>query len=770
MKKKNRNGTKKPAGKAVQAKGKARQRQALRDQRSLLLGPQNKMASISYAKTASMNEAFRSNEFTSRKDYTHWAQFVSNIKAQGPDLRTNSNNYVWGGLHTPNSNSNSKIVLNANAEVAVGIAASILSHAYLHGYRSNCTDNNVPQYPYFAFAFIYNVVCQVMSGDTDQVPKILFPDFLLEILAAVNPKTGAQIAAGTIGYSWKVNNISTPSSTFLFPATDVYGKYFLANTGTTDNDGFLVMTSISGPYDPIEGKRAFSDLVTFVNGRLSVPTGGYNPYRLRDFAIKGTLMERSVSAFSYVNPVIGSGVLGGAPYSLAALETTVKHPKFACFADPTIKLDRGFRHYRATGGDTTWLVCSLLHQLIAKEVSNPAYCSFKTIDFYEFADRLARVIAQLFEIYYKDTTVQDRITDIGMNYVHYLVLLRKIVMSQFANTQYGVQSLRFYGTSSGDEFYPFLCSSNTSVAVTPTSITLPLFAVENMNSLKGRSTWNEINPKNKNLVKKNPKFYVPVLGVYQKNTFEPKTYTYNNGEGAASIFTSGGNMINLVDGTSSNNEILDLDASPCISVDAEIFNKVMVTLSPYIQCPTLLTGDGGINVLTVIGDTMLVREIVTNTDDLDKKERKERKKKGIDITIFDKKYTAKTSMQYPIQDIDNIKKTFICPETKLQSINSGVGSISTETMRILDGQMYIERYGVQYSASNTGAFVDAATIRRQWVDACVKSKNAEDSLIVQQIRALSEAGRAGILGSLANIFGTVLTPVVASAVDSLIPI
>lgn len=704
------------------------------------------------------------------KDRAVWEKWVKNFQARGPSVDTAGKSAIDGGLFTENNVSNSKIEVQVNAETAIGIGCGIISHALNHGWRTQCMKQSTPDFPYYAFVFIYDTVINVMEGNQANVPKVEFPDFLLEILAAVQPKMGQQVGSGTVGYSWTVTGYGTPTNFFSFPANSVaYGKYAFGTTSSSIADGFNTITLTAPGYTLEKGTSAFQSLINFMNGRLKDPTKKYRPYAKRTFDLKGTVLERSPSAFSSSNMVIGGGVSGGFAYSLAALETSIKHPKFAVFADPSQKLARGFRNYRAAGGDTTWLVCSIMEQCLRSEFSNPNYAAFKPVDFYEIADRLCLVIVSLFNKYYADLTVKQTIVDLGLTPSHFLVILRKTLMYAFGATQYGVQSLRFYPNSQPqDDFIPFLCAVGTSSSDAPASMILPLYMVENLNALRGRATWNNVNPRTGGLVKKNPKHYVPVLGQYQKYAFDPKVYNYYNGEALINIFAAGAyDDISMVDGTFSGTWY-DLDLSPIIATDLATYNRTMNILGPYTQSPTTFNGDGGVNVLTVIADTYLVLENVQKSKD--KKISKDKEKGRKQLSVMDKKFTARISMQPPYNDINMIKKAFVNPEYRLQTSTGGVGTINTETMKTLNLEMNEEVLGVPFTVgNNSGAYADAADSRIQFVSLCTKNKDAADDTIVRQISSLTEAGQAGLLGSLVQTFGGVLTNTAAMALNAYIP-
>jgi hypothetical protein len=695
----------------------------------------------------------------------HFETLIERLKARGPDLRLVGSGAPMGGLWAPNSDALAKVEVSCSAEAATGVAVSAVCYALSMGYRSHCESINQGDYPYLAFCFIQQTIIQVMIGDQSNVPKIKFPDYLLEILAAVVPKSGVMVGTGSVGYSWNVSNsTSVPSSSFTFPTQVMYGTMVFGNaTSATNGGGYNIISPSSIAYTTDLGKNAFSDMVNFINQRTILPEDVYNPHELRDFNLEGTMLARSVSAFSSTNRVIGFGVTGGFPYTLAALETTIKNPKFAVFADPNIKLDRGFRMYHASGGDSTWLACSIMSQFDKREVFNPNYPCFKPVDFYEFADRFARVIAEMFKLYYKDTRFEKAYVNLGITGNDFIILLRKILLLGFGLFQYGVQSLRFYGTSgTADEFIPLLVGAPGSSSVNSNTMTMPLYMAENINALMPRIIWNNINPRTRKTVKRNPKLYVPVLGIYTTSEFDPKRYTYNDGETDVGIFLPDTFTYNPVDCTTNvNNEFIDVDTSPIVAQNMETFNKVMDALSPYMQARVNYSGDAGASVLSVIGDTYLIRQ---------KAESGSKKKiKAPGVTVYNKQFVLRYSQQVPLKDLDMIKKGWVCPEYKFNDTNSAVGNLTNSTMRILNTELWLEYNGQRFNNSMDGTYVEASTIRSHYIDNCVKNAEGENSVIVEQLQTIVEAGKAGLLGSLVDAFGQGVSKSAAALVNAYVP-
>jgi len=695
-----------------------------------------------------------------------WASFVERMKASGSDLRITPSSYSPSGLFVSNANEVAKIKVVVDSEIATGIAASFLSHAMNRGYRQYCANNGSSDNLYMSFLFIWHMIVKCMQGNQADIPKVEFPDFLLEILAALQPKDGAQVGSGVVGYSWKISNPnSVPGPFFKYPniQSSVGGTFFLGSATSSLTQGYNVMAATTTAYSDELGKSAFQDLINFMSDRTLSKDGRYQPLRSRTYDLNGTYLEKSVSAFASVNKVIGDGVKGGFAYSLAALETTIKHPKFCCFADPTINLNRGFNKYHSSGGDSNYLVMSLLTQMRADEVTNPNHPIFKPIDFYEFADRFARYITICFQKYTDDNSVNKRYPNIGLTAEDFLIALRKILMTNFSETQYGVQSLRFYGGTSQDEFYPFMCGAGCGSSGRLATLILPLYMVENMNSLRARQVYPNINPKTRKTVLKNPRVYVPVLGKYQKSIFQQEIYNYQVGEDNISIFLPGQILVNLVDGNV-NNVFLDIDLSEKVSNSIEQLNDILNVFGMYTQQPTAFTGDSGVNVLTVIGDTYFVRDKNETY-----KDKSDKSQKGKKVVLIEKDVIGRMSQQIPFQDLSAIKKPFVTPEYRLNTLLTDVGSIDVNTMKILNYEMWFEGLGQKYGGTEEGSYPNMIQLRREWTSHCVKDKLGKNTMIVDQLVKLTEAGNAGLLGSLVSVFGGELAKTAVGALGGFIP-
>jgi hypothetical protein len=718
-----------------------------------------------------MQEINNSNPSMSESEFIKWKRFVEQLSANGPDLRNSEDARSINSAYAGNVNCVAKVSVDCDSESIVGISCGIMSHAMQQGWRQKLSREGHLFYIYHGFVFIYQTIVQVMEGNQDQVPKVMMPDFFLEILAAVQPKNGVQCGTGILGYSWVVNNSSNvPPREFFFPAYNIqYGRYVLGVAQNAFLLGYNEVNVTGAIYDPAIGKLAFQDMVNFVNSRLVIDRDHYHPYQLRMYDLAGTELEWSVSAFASSNKVVGGGVMGGFAYGLGALETTIKHPKFVVFADPDQKLRRGFSQYKAIGGDSTWLVASLLSQVYKSEVRNPNYTCFKPVDFFEICHRVAKSIALMMQYYIRDDGFTDQFTDLGITGDDFLILMRRICLMSFP-LQYGTQSLRFYNDA--DEFVPLLTSSNTTNSDQVSSILFPLYFVENLNALTPRRMLVNVNPATGKVVKRNPRNYVPVLGRYTLAAFNIDDYTVDTGESTNSIFIGGQPVVNIVDGSINQGnglKYIDLDTSDKINQVATILSGRLDRLKAYMQAPTYLGGDGGINVLTVVGDTFMIKGSQVS---LSKDKIKSKKGKGIDpVLLGQKKLINIMSQQRPFRDILRIKKGFVTPEYRYFESQDGVGSVSSETMRILNRELWLEEDTQFFAGSETnGTLQGFDALREQFVSLCVKQRTADNDTVITQMEKLAAAGAAGILGSLVGVYGGEMAKTAVTALSTLIPL
>jgi hypothetical protein len=373
-------------------------------------------------------------------------------------------------------------------------------------------------------------------------------------------------------------------------------------------------------------------------------------------------------------------------------------------------------------------------------------------------------------------------------------------MKNFAATQYGVQSLRFY-YNDNDDFIPLLVNSGGTSSCDVASPKLPLFICENLNSLRARVMFPNINPANKDIIEKYPKLYIPVLGIYTKSTFDVSQYVYSTGQAAANIFTQAQQSVSF-DPVSCrlDTKYIDFDTSPAINTVMSAWNSAMDTLSTYMQQPREVSGDPGINVLSVVGDCWFVQEIASDQSNnktinvkeiipVSSKKKKDKpsdrkKKKHVTssddedyveqevplVTVYTKVIRNYLSQQVPITDIAPIKKAMWIPEWKLyQNNNNPAGSITVDTIRSTNLLPWNDVSGVNFSASSNGDYTNMEEIRKMFVTHCVKNRSAEDNSTVKTIQALSQAGKAGLLGDLVGTFGGEVANTLFKTAASFIP-
>jgi hypothetical protein len=706
--------------------------------------------------------------FPDEKQADDWMQAIDVMRARGPDLTRFGTSRADNGLFLPSASGAMKIVIPVDMEPFYAISISLISYALQKGWRQfvmNSGASNAIDIIYFAFVFVFKLLSSAADASTFDAPKVGIPDFLLDIIAAITPCTGNQIGSGTVGYSWLLQGPSTlpPSDGFDFPATGTqYGKYHFGVAGSGALvGGYDPMVFPTATYSAESGAEAYSNLVTFLNDRTKGyrVRGNYKPFALKDYEVEKSPLSRSASAFSTNSMIVGGGVSGGYPYSLASNEVYIQHPKFVVFA-ANVALDRGFRNYHVAGGDATYLPCSLINQLYKKEIKNPNNPCFKPVDFFEIADRVARFVAALFQLIYDDDGFVNKPVNLGMTSLDFLILMRHVLAGVFGATQYGVQSMRFY-PNSNDDFIPFIVNPGTSSSATQHSIKFPIFLTENFNALRPRSAYVNFNPATGKLVRSNPKAWVPVLGQYTAAFFNEKVYTYTPTEGGSDVevFLPGTiSSYNLVDGRI-NDTFVDLDTSPKISALYDIWNNHMTTLSTYIQAPTDLSGDPGCPILSVIGDTFMLEkykfEDKVKSDSSKVKNNNNAirlKKKSVEepeITVYSKKLVARICQQIPLNEVDAIKRVFVNPEYLILDSQTSIGDIEVTTMQSLNTEPWRINEGQRFPSSDSGTYTDMETLRDLQVANCVKNRSADNTTQVKIILRLLEMSRGGIFGDMA---------------------
>jgi len=316
-----------------------------------------------------------------------------------------------------------------------------------------------------------------------------------------------------------------------------------------------------------------------------------------------------------------------------------------------------------------------------------------------------------------------------------------------------------------------LINAGGSSSTNTGTIKLPLFAKENFCALRGREIFPSINPSNGDLIENYPKPSVPVVGIYSKSTFDATKYFYKDlNDNPVPLFVPTADTYNIVD-CQYNTKYIDMDCSAKILTMINQFNKVATALTPYWQVPCEILGDPGINVLTVIGDTYIVQEKKEENKKKEKgKEKKDKKIKDPEIVVYDKEVVARITQQIPLLALAPIKKAFITPEyVQYTNLATGLGSVSIPQLRTVLGEMWIEYEGQRFSASKDGTYNSMVDLRAQWVNNCVKNRTSGNNETISQMLALSNAGKAGIFGTLVGTFGGDLARGAVNLLASAIP-
>jgi len=137
--------------------------------------------------------------------------------------------------------------------------------------------------------------------------------------------------------------------------------------------------------------------------------------------------------------------------------------------------------------------------------------------------------------------------------------------------------------------------------------------------------------------------------------------------------------------------------------------------------------------------------------------------------LIEKDVIGRMSQQIPFQDLSAIKKPFVTPEYRLNTLLTDVGSIDVNTMKILNYEMWFEGLGQKYGGTEEGSYPNMIQLRREWTSHCVKDKLGKNTMIVDQLVKLTEAGNAGLLGSLVSVFGGELAKTAVGALGGFIP-
>jgi len=531
------------------------------------------------------------------------------------------------------SGQNGKIpVVYALQDVTLwGICNSMISFALCAGYRQENQGTALQNSPWLAANYLYNTLLNVVQGKTYDINTIKVPLWLRDLVAAITPKSNTVFNSGSIQYAWTLKNPNALIGPNQFYPTFQGSNYFYYANDTTalGYAGCPVMSLTSVAYTSDLGAAAWENLVTYFEKVANTAwKGEYKPWSKVDMKIEDSPLQNSNAAFAFVSQVWGVGQQGGFVSSLASSQVYNQHPKFSRFVDPTQKVVEGYRNHKAISGDTNSLFGEMMLQYSAKEYSNKSYMVFKYIDFFEIADRILRAMMVSLSIA-KVTTFTPFFEG-----SEYLIMLHAILMKGFRHNYIG-QTLWPYYTKSPSDFNPFLSNCATVSGEAYLSMTLPLFICENLKALLPRAVFPD-KLRNGNINKNSIRWYMPILGQYNDNEFDFKSYTYTDPGGATQFFFTGpGDAINLVDGTNqNNNDVLDIANAQAIDALTRKWNNFMTLISAAVQQPASATFDPAINALQVITMTNVVEQIMEKVIDSDEEKEKKKSKKKTKIKLM----------------------------------------------------------------------------------------------------------------------------------------
>jgi len=673
------------------------------------------------------------------------------------------------------------VTVDFDLNAFIGVVSAAMARSYSAGYLEYIMQQgpNFNSYPYFAARYFNDLLVSVVTT-TDSIPKFKIPIWIRDLLAALSPKTNVKFASGSISFKARIGNQQSDFSRYVYPSIQGNAFQFLnfCNTSTVSSGGYLVMDNISTNYQELIGAQAFKDWCTFMESKQSNIAGDYAPWKLVDATLDDSPLRNSVTTYAFSSALIGQGQGIGAWSSMISLEVFPREPKFAvfCLNAPN---RRGFRGYHAMGGDSNYLVGSILNQAYTKEYKSKNYPVMKCVDFFEVAQRYLMLLQTVMTRAKADAQVKTP-DAIPMTLNDFLVLLRCALMENFSGSQYQIQSI-WDKIGQTDMFIPYLCGSNTAPRGSSIQFPGPLLFVENMKSLRGRRVYSNVIPGKDKLDLHSPRYYLPILGQYKTApVWTTDDWQYTNGEGDAPMFTGTGDPVSLVDG-SLNGTWLNVANSPVIQTNAAAFSKFWDSIKSYIEKPAILTPEPGINAFELITMTALVDEYVDNNkvvpqkkkekcdsdEDMEIVIKKKPKKRSPMVSIEKKGLMAVTSQQPFLESMWQIQSMCVLPEMTVHITSSDTGSINHDTLRVVNVEpntIFVSAVTGQ-NASPT-SLVNYSSLRSKYVSAMVKSFNAEDSELTSNLMKLSDQGRGNLFNSIAKAFTTVepLIPLASSAI------
>lgn len=497
----------------------------------------------------------------------------------------------------PTSNGTVKQIVVCKVESLYSVVIGLVSGALKRGWMASTTDVSFlsPEFPYYAAVRLVQILIAFMGGSTPELTQA--PQWVWEFIYAIKPKT-VQEKTGRISYTWNVTSGgATVTSAHVMPSIVLVSSngssqnnvVFGAVTGTGIN-GFPELIP-AGAYSADDGDRALQSLFQVFGPEELMPDPG------QDKMVCAT----DASAFAAVYPEMGvSSLSPGGISSTHYNETFITSPLFAKFALYQSAVTGAWRGWNAAGvssGSGAYVLLRMLELSRPSHIRNKLRPRFKTYNFDEFYDVLARSVGLAMETSGKEAPGPGSvIPTCPLTPLRVQLILRQALLSIFEN-EFG-QDL-FYDEGPDAQtipWFPFsVCQNGSNLASQGAQMRLPTVLVENIRACMRHTE--RVSARTGSTIAD----VIPLLGRYDPAVFpQLGNYTYDLGGVPTNVFTvedaAPFSLIDLSYTSGGTTHYFDANADQ-YAVLVEMWNDWVVQINTLVGLSTI-SGEPGISALS----------------------------------------------------------------------------------------------------------------------------------------------------------------------------
>jgi hypothetical protein len=554
-------------------------------------------------KPVAKNGGKKKNKKTNNDDPSIGGKFKT-VNLSGQNMLATCNNIV--AINVPMSNL-------AIADFCWAVVSYACSLGFMT-YTANSSD------PFFAYVELAIVATSAITNTVPATQQIWAP--IGKILDYLRPQV---VKVGNAEYVYTFTANYDPSvlqpTLGMGPSGGRTGNLYIP-TSTMVN-AVLPQLGVPSPFTSAAGVAAYNLLMLFLSTRGTET-------QLVEFV---NHMKRSdASAFAFTTPHIGSSTSGtGAISMIAELETFLNTPRMCVWTTQTFNSINRVRcgvQSSPTSGTPSTLALEKLQNTLNSSFKNKKGTRFMPYDFYQFVEMFLTWMEKIANIAANDAQNVDLPASnflINLTGQEMILLLRMIFMSMFADSAIATQTI--YPSSSigtPEPFIPLVASANTGpLGDVGKGFRMPQDFVEMLCAAT-----------EKRQLRNQGYEYVPVIGVYEGVEIDTSRFVVSRGEVVYPLFIVpeeagfepgvkpvrkeilkkgevpvklGETQVNFIDGNVGVNTYVQLNAPYAYSVYLEAYDVWLSPMLPFSSIMGTTTKDGGVHVLAVIGDFVLLK-------------------------------------------------------------------------------------------------------------------------------------------------------------------